>query len=156
KFASKISCVHIDEAYNVYTAGLPHHGEEAFWPAYSCLGEFQIILPKGTPFQALSTTLPPHILAVLKHELNIPPNHIEVRLSTNHPNTTYCTIPIVGGLHEFCNLNCLIPPQFHPPMEIPKTLIFHDCKQDATNATIYICEATEAVTKSRDHQTLPQ
>ncbi|KIJ12346.1 hypothetical protein PAXINDRAFT_83033, partial [Paxillus involutus ATCC 200175] len=89
------------------------------------------------PFQALSATLPPHVLAVLKHELNIPPNYIEVRLSTNRPNITYCTVPIVGGQREFRNLNCLIPPQFHPPMEIPKTLVFHDCKQDATNATIY-------------------
>ncbi|KIK73348.1 hypothetical protein PAXRUDRAFT_178704 [Paxillus rubicundulus Ve08.2h10] len=40
KFASKISCVHVDKAHNVYTAGLPHHGEEAFQPAYGCLGEF--------------------------------------------------------------------------------------------------------------------
>ncbi|KAF8836267.1 hypothetical protein BDN67DRAFT_911506, partial [Paxillus ammoniavirescens] len=64
-FVQKISCVHIDEAYNIYTAGSANHGEEAFQPAYGKLGEFHILLIKGTPFQALSATLPPHILAVV-------------------------------------------------------------------------------------------
>ncbi|KAG1901029.1 P-loop containing nucleoside triphosphate hydrolase protein, partial [Suillus fuscotomentosus] len=31
-FTQCIKCVHIDEAHNIYTAGLPHHGEEAFRP----------------------------------------------------------------------------------------------------------------------------
>ncbi|KAF9226186.1 hypothetical protein BS17DRAFT_684743, partial [Gyrodon lividus] len=26
-FSKKISCVHVDEAHNIYTAGLAHHGE---------------------------------------------------------------------------------------------------------------------------------
>ncbi|KAF9223246.1 hypothetical protein BS17DRAFT_781555 [Gyrodon lividus] len=54
-----------------------------------------------TSFQALSATLPPHILAVLKHELKVPPGHVEVRLSINRPNITCCTVPIVGGLGFF-------------------------------------------------------
>ncbi|KAG2058724.1 hypothetical protein BDR06DRAFT_875580 [Suillus hirtellus] len=29
-FTQRIKCVHIDEAHNIYTAGLLHHGEEAF------------------------------------------------------------------------------------------------------------------------------
>ncbi|KAG1846147.1 P-loop containing nucleoside triphosphate hydrolase protein, partial [Suillus tomentosus] len=29
-FINRIKRVHIDEAHNIYTAGLPHHGEEAF------------------------------------------------------------------------------------------------------------------------------
>ncbi|KAF8135385.1 hypothetical protein EV363DRAFT_1159561, partial [Boletus edulis] len=43
-FRNKIHRVHIDEAYNIYTAGLPHHGEAAFHPAYSKLGEFRVLL----------------------------------------------------------------------------------------------------------------
>ena len=44
---------------------------------------------------------------------------------------------IVGGTRSFRNFDCLIPAHFHPPMEIPKTLIFHDCKQEATDAASY-------------------
>lgn len=33
-FMSKIRRVHVDEAHNIFTAGLPHHGEAAFRPAY--------------------------------------------------------------------------------------------------------------------------
>ncbi|KAF9234844.1 P-loop containing nucleoside triphosphate hydrolase protein, partial [Melanogaster broomeanus] len=136
-FTCKIHRVHVDEAHNIYTAGLSHHGEEAFRPAYGKLGEFRVLLPKGTPFQALSATLPPHILAVVKKELMITPNYLELRLSTNRPNITYATVTLVGSLRNFRNLDFLVPPVFHPPMTIPKTLVFHDCKQDATDAATY-------------------
>ena len=53
----------------------------------------------------------------------------------------YATLPLVGSLRNFQNLEFLIPPpMFHPPMVIPKTLVFHDCKQDATDAATYIDE----------------
>ncbi|KAG0698346.1 hypothetical protein DFH29DRAFT_778620, partial [Suillus ampliporus] len=55
----------IDEAHSIYTAGLSHHGEEAFQPAYGKLGELCVLLSKGTAFQALSATLPPHILSTI-------------------------------------------------------------------------------------------
>ncbi|KIJ05208.1 hypothetical protein PAXINDRAFT_93756, partial [Paxillus involutus ATCC 200175] len=59
----------VDEAHNIHTAGLSHHGEDAFRPAYGRLGDFRILLPKGIPFQALSATLPLHILMTIKREL---------------------------------------------------------------------------------------
>ena len=49
----------------------------------------------------------------------------------------YATTPIIGTLHDFHNFNCLIPTNLHPPMDIPKTLVFHDSKQDATDAARY-------------------
>ncbi|KAG2090595.1 uncharacterized protein F5147DRAFT_620217 [Suillus discolor] len=52
-FTQHIKRVHIDEAHNIYTAGLPHHGEEAFRPAYGKLGELRVLLCKGTTFQDL-------------------------------------------------------------------------------------------------------
>ncbi|KAF8124050.1 P-loop containing nucleoside triphosphate hydrolase protein [Boletus edulis] len=137
-FNKKISRVHVDEAHNIYTAGLAHHGEDAFRPAYGKLGEFRILLPKGTPFQALSATLPHHILAAVKEQLLITSDCLEMKLSSNRPNITYATLPLVGGLRNFRNFNILLPHEFHPPMIIPKTLIFHDCKQDATNAATYV------------------
>ncbi|KAF8834573.1 hypothetical protein BDN67DRAFT_873768, partial [Paxillus ammoniavirescens] len=137
-FSKRINRVHVNKAHNIYTAGLAHHREATFRPAYNKLGEFCILLPKSTPFQALSATLPPHILAAVKEQLMISSNCLEIRLSTNRSNIMYATIPLVGSLHNFHNFNFLIPPEFHPPMAIPKTLVFHDCKQDATDAAAYV------------------
>ena len=137
-FNQKISRVHVDEAHNIYTAGLAHHGEDAFRLAYGKLGKFHVLLPKGTPFQALLVTLPRHILATVKEQLLMPLGYLEMKLSSNRPNTTYATIPLAGGLRNFRNFDLLLPQQFHPPMVLPKTLVFHDCKQDATDATAYV------------------
>lgn len=63
---------------------------------------------------------------------------LEIKLSSNQPNITYATLPLVGGLRNFHNFNLLLPQEFHPPMVILKMLIFHDCKQDATNAAEYV------------------
>ncbi|KAF8836200.1 hypothetical protein BDN67DRAFT_911642, partial [Paxillus ammoniavirescens] len=68
-FTSKISRVHVDEAHNIYTAGLSHHGEDAFRLAYGRLGYFRVLLHKGIPFQVLSVTLPPHVLMTIEREL---------------------------------------------------------------------------------------
>jgi superfamily II DNA helicase RecQ len=136
-FTQRIKSVHIDEAHNIYTAGLPHHGEEAFRPAYGKLGELRVLLCKGTTFHALSATLPRHILSTVQHELMFSSDHISLALSTNRPNITYATTPIIGGLRNFRNFDCLIPENYAPPMMIPKTLIFHDNKQEAATAAAY-------------------
>ncbi|KIK73602.1 hypothetical protein PAXRUDRAFT_793764 [Paxillus rubicundulus Ve08.2h10] len=52
-------------------------------------------------------------------------------------NVVYATTSVIGSLRNFHSLDCLIPPKFHPPMVIPKTLVFHDCKQEASDAAIY-------------------
>lgn len=57
--ASKIRRVHADEAHNILAAGLPHHGQAAFRPAYGQLGELRVRLTSGTPIQALSATFSP-------------------------------------------------------------------------------------------------
>ena len=41
-------------------------------------------------------------------------------------------------LYNFENFSFLIPSMFHPPMLIPKMLVFHDSKQDATEAATFI------------------
>ncbi|KAJ7875905.1 hypothetical protein B0H14DRAFT_2158169, partial [Mycena olivaceomarginata] len=49
--------------------------------------EFRIRLPKGTPFQALSGTLPPHIKTAIHNHLNFDPDRaVSLKLSSNRPN----------------------------------------------------------------------
>ena len=136
-FMKKIRRVHVDEAHNIYTAGLPHHGEDAFRPAYGRLSEFRAVLPAGIPFQALSATFPPHIYNTVQRELAMSSNLVSIRLSTNRPNIMYATTPIFGTLHDFRNFNFLIPTNLHPLMDIPKALVFHDSKLDDTGAAQY-------------------
>ena len=125
-FAQKITCVHVDKAPNIHTAGLPHYGEDAFWLAYGKLGLLHVFLSSSTPVQALSATLPNHILATVKSVLALSPDALELHLSTNHQNIMYATLPIVGNLHNFNNLCFLIPLSSDSSMAVPKTLVFHD------------------------------
>lgn len=67
----------------------------------------------------------------------MPPDHIHIALSANRQNITYATTPLIGGPRNFHNFDLLIPAEYRPPMMIPKTLIFHDNKQEAADAAAY-------------------
>ncbi|KAF8420757.1 hypothetical protein L210DRAFT_844178 [Boletus edulis BED1] len=47
-FAKTIQRVHIDEAHNIHTSGLLHHGEDAFRPVYGQLAEFRASLRQSS------------------------------------------------------------------------------------------------------------
>ncbi|KAJ7772814.1 hypothetical protein B0H14DRAFT_3859400 [Mycena olivaceomarginata] len=69
-FLKTIARVHVDEAHFHYLAGLPQHGLPPFRPAWGTLNEFRLRLPKGTPFQALSGTLP-HIKTAIHNPVDL-------------------------------------------------------------------------------------
>lgn len=130
KFLDRIRRVHIDEAHNVYTSGTSHDGRPAFRPAWGTLNEFRVRCNKTTSFQALSATLPKHILSVVDEKLGLSHTRRLIKLSVNRPNIVYATHTLIGGTKNFRNLDCIIPRQFHPPMRLPKLLIFHDNKAE--------------------------
>ena len=53
KFQKLIRRINVDEAHNIYTAGLPHHGLDAFCPAWGRLGELKALLPSSIFFRSL-------------------------------------------------------------------------------------------------------
>ena len=67
----------------------------------------------------------------------MPPDHIYLALSANRQNITYATTPPLGGPRNFHNFDFLIPAEYRPPMMIPKTLVFHDNKQEAADVAVY-------------------
>ncbi|KAJ7254872.1 P-loop containing nucleoside triphosphate hydrolase protein, partial [Mycena rebaudengoi] len=135
RFVKTIARVHIDEAHNHYTAGLPLYGLPPFRPAWGALNELKMRLPKGTPFQALSGTFPPHIKAALIEHLNFDPNTlVSLKLSSNRPNTIYATHQIVGNLKDFRNLDFLVSIPFKPLL---KAIVFHDDTQQCADAATY-------------------
>ena len=137
-----IKHVHIDEAHTIYTAGISLYGEPPFRPAWGLLGELRLILPKNTPFQALSGTLPPHITLCVTEKLLFPSDYIKIGLTSNRPNITYATRAVTGLLTNFRNLQFLIPADHgnrsFDPRIIPKTIIFHDNLHEAANAAIFL------------------
>jgi len=136
-----IKRVHVDEAHSIYTAGIPLYGQPAFRPAWGNLGELRLLLPKNIPFQAFSGTLPPHITHCVTEKLLFPSDYVTISLTSNRPNITYATHPIIGSLSNFRNLQFLVPEhgdQAFDPKVIPKTIIFHDNVQEAANAANYL------------------
>jgi superfamily II DNA helicase RecQ len=133
--------VHVDEAHYIYTAGIPLYGQPAFRPAWGQLGELRLWLPKNTPFQALSGTLPRHIINCITDKLLFQSDYVPIHLSLNRPNITYATHPISGSLSNFRNLQFLIPEHGDQPFDpklIPKTIIFFDNLQEAASAANYL------------------
>lgn len=139
QFTEKIAVLHIDEAHFIYSAGLPHYGLPAFRSAWARLGELRIKLRKGLPVQALSGTQPPHIKKVIKSSLLMNDAKMcSIKLSSNRPNIAYATHAIAGGkLTDFRNLDFLVPFPFPEGYIFPKTLVFHDSRDIATNAAQY-------------------
>ena len=141
QFSKLIKRVHVDEVHTVYTAGISLYGQPAFRPAWGSIGELRLLLPKNTPFQALSGTLPPHIIKSITDKLLFPSEYVTIGLTANRPNITYATHPITGSLSSFQNLRLLIPDHGNETFDhkvIPKTIIFHDNLQEAANAANYL------------------
>ncbi|KAJ7870212.1 hypothetical protein B0H14DRAFT_2345756, partial [Mycena olivaceomarginata] len=100
-FVKTIARVHVDEAHNIYTTGMPLYVLPAFRPSWGA-NELRIRLPKGTPVQALSATFPPHIKSIVIDHLNFDPKSLlSIGLSCNRPNIIYATYRIVGSLSDF-------------------------------------------------------
>ncbi|KAJ7436728.1 hypothetical protein FB451DRAFT_969590, partial [Mycena latifolia] len=135
-FTKTIARVHVDEVHFLHTAGLPHYGLPAFRPAWGCLNDLRIRLPKGTPIQVLSGTFPPHIKSAVIHNLNFDPaTLISLKLSSNRPNTIYATHRIVGSLSDFRNLDFLIAIPF---TKLLKVVVYHDNTQQCSDAASYL------------------
>jgi hypothetical protein len=138
-FVKLIKRIHIDEAHFIYNAGMEHYGLPAFRDAWGRLAEFCIKLGKGVPAQALSGMQPPHIKKmIIEHLLFDETKLCSIKLSSNHANTVYATHPIVGERSDFCNLDFLVPDNCPTDICFPKTIVFHDDSDEASNTALYI------------------
>ncbi|KAJ7448715.1 P-loop containing nucleoside triphosphate hydrolase protein [Mycena latifolia] len=137
-FVAKIARVSVDEAHNIYTAGTVINGRAPFRPAWGGLGEVRARLSKNTSWQALSATMPSYIHKAIHQSLGLPPDTLTIRVSINRPNVIYATHKLVDGRNNPHNLDCIIPRPFHPPMRLPKLVIFHGEKVETSNLAQYL------------------
>ncbi|KAF8265910.1 hypothetical protein EI94DRAFT_1702138 [Lactarius quietus] len=57
QFQKHITCVIVNKAYNIHTAGLPHYGLDAFCPAWGRLDELKAIIPQNPTIKKKSCNL---------------------------------------------------------------------------------------------------
>ena len=137
-FRERVKRLFVDEAHNIATSGLPRDGQEAFRPAWAKLNEVRLRLPKAISVQALSATIPNHILDIVDKHLLLSPEHRIISLSINRPNIMYANHLLVGGINNYKNLDCIIPADLHPPIRLPKLLIVHDDKAEVSRVATYL------------------
>ncbi|KII90888.1 hypothetical protein PLICRDRAFT_158307 [Plicaturopsis crispa FD-325 SS-3] len=139
RFVSLVKRVHVDEAHTIYTAGISKHGEPAYRPAWGQIGNLRVLLQKGTPFQLLSASLTDHTLRIVKEKTLMHQQCFTVRTSTNRPNITYATVPLVGGASNLSNLDFLVPENYTESMgQIKKTVVFHDSRPQSSDVSSYL------------------
>ncbi|KAJ7759810.1 P-loop containing nucleoside triphosphate hydrolase protein [Mycena maculata] len=133
KWVKKIKLLQIDEAHFVETTGQAKGDEAAFRPAYSDLGErLRVHLPTSTPCTAYSASMPGYVMDLLMKTLRMDAaNTIKLELTTNRPNLIYATIPIIGSIDNFRNLDFFFPTPIPPSYRPPKSIIFLDNKLKA-------------------------
>jgi superfamily II DNA helicase RecQ len=135
-YQKHIARVIVDEAHNIYTAGLPHYGLDAFRPAWGRLDELRAILPASVRWAFLSATLPPHIRGCIEKRL-LKPGYVSVHVSSNRPNTTYATHEVVNNVEDLCNYECFLACPFSLAGQ-PRVLIFVDNKELACRISSHL------------------
>ncbi|KAJ7100305.1 P-loop containing nucleoside triphosphate hydrolase protein [Mycena crocata] len=133
KWVKKIKLLQIDEAHFIATTGQAKNDEEPFRPAYKDLGErLRVHLPSTTPCTAYSASMPPTVMNLLTKTLRMDPeNTVKLELTTNRPNLIYATIPMIGSIDNFSNLDCVLPTEMPPNYQPIKGIIFLDNKLKA-------------------------
>jgi superfamily II DNA helicase RecQ len=137
KFVNTIKIVHIDELQTIWAAGIAKYGQPAFCPAYGRFNVFRLLFQKSTTVLGFSTTLPPHILSVVKTKMSLRNDHFHIHHTCNRPNIMYATKEIVSSLLDYRNLNLILPTECSSPNQIPLTIVFHDKVKECSDAALY-------------------
>ena len=119
--APKILSIAVDEAHVV------SHWGTAFRKQYAELGCLRAILPKGTPFVAMSATLSPRVRRdVLKKLQFDEKNYININIGNDRANVSIMVRAIHNPMNTFSDLDFVIPDGVKCVDDIPKTLVYAD------------------------------
>ncbi|KAJ7177298.1 P-loop containing nucleoside triphosphate hydrolase protein [Mycena crocata] len=141
KWTKKVKLLQIDEGHFISTVGQPTQDSSvAFRPAFSDLGErLRIHLPASTPCAVYSASMPPDVIELIMKTLRMAPEKtVKLELCTNRPNLIYATIPMMGTLDNFANVDFLIPDPFPPNYIFDKSMTFIDDKLKSASLAEYL------------------
>ena len=117
----RILSIVVDEAHVV------SHWGAGFRKQYAELGTLRAILPKGTPFVAMSATLAPRVRHDVLKKLQIDEkNYINIDIGNDRPNVSIIVRAIHNPMNTFSDLDFVIPSDVMASGDIPKTFIYAD------------------------------
>ncbi|KIJ91905.1 hypothetical protein K443DRAFT_135401 [Laccaria amethystina LaAM-08-1] len=119
--ASRILSVVVDEAHVV------SHWGTSFRKQYAELGILRAILPKSTPFVAMSATLAPRVRDDILKKLQFnEKNYVDINIGNGRPNISIVVCGIQNPMNTFSDLDFVIPIGVKSVDNIPKTFIYTD------------------------------
>ncbi|KXN82415.1 Werner syndrome ATP-dependent helicase, partial [Leucoagaricus sp. SymC.cos] len=125
EFIPRILAVVIDEAHVV-----SHWGAD-FRKAYGRLGILRALLPRHTPFVAMSATMPPRVRSDVITKLNFTEDEFaSLDLGNDRPNVSMIVCPIHNPMNTYSDLQFVIPKDTQHAHEIKKTFIYADRIED--------------------------
>ncbi|KDQ51993.1 hypothetical protein JAAARDRAFT_62158 [Jaapia argillacea MUCL 33604] len=120
EFGKRILSVVIDEAHVV-----SHWGSQ-FRKKYGSLGILRAFLPQGTPFIAVSATLPPRIRADVLTKLQFPKDHVVIDVGNDRPNVSIVVHAFQHPMNSFADLDFVIGSGITSGSQIKKTFVYTD------------------------------
>ncbi|EFI28041.1 ATP-dependent DNA helicase RecQ [Coprinopsis cinerea okayama7 len=129
----RVMSIVVDEAHVV-----SHWGTD-FRKKYGTLGILRALLPKGTPFVAMSATLPNRVRSDLLYKLHFHKNdYIDLNLGNDRPNVSIVVRPMHHPMNTFRDLRFLIPENMTSPSDIKSGYIYADQLTTATGMMDYL------------------
>lgn len=117
----RVLSVVVDEAHVV------SHWGSGFRKKYGALGVLRALLPKETPFVAMSATLPARVRRdVLKKLQYDEDNYTYLNIGNDRPNVSLVVRAIQNHMNTFSDLDFIIPSDTQTAEDIPKTFVYAD------------------------------
>jgi hypothetical protein len=130
-FSKRVISVVIDEAHVV------SHWGKSFRKKYAEISLVRAFLPKGTPFAALSATLPARIRADVASKLRMK-DYVWLHVGNDRPNVSLAVRAIHSSMNSFTDLDFIIPENIVSPHGISKTFIYTDNINEGINMQTYL------------------
>ena len=111
----------VDEAHVV------SHWGSGFRKKYGSLGILRAIIPKGTPFVAMSATLSEHIQLDVLEKLQFKKGgFVDLDISNDRHNVSLVVHTIHNTMNTYSDLDFLIPVEAKDPSEVKRAYIYAD------------------------------
>ncbi|KAJ3574267.1 hypothetical protein NP233_g1884 [Leucocoprinus birnbaumii] len=131
----RIMAIVVDEAHVV-----SHWGTD-FRKMYGRLGILRALLPRNTPFVAMSATLPPRVRRDVLTKLHLNDEEtVMLNLGNDRPNVSLVVRPIHNSMKSFGDLAFVIPEDLERMQDIKKTFIYADSIDDGYAIHDYLRE----------------
>lgn len=135
EMARRILAIVVDEAHVVSFWGTD------FRKKYGTLGILRALLPRSTPFVAMSATLAPRVRADVLNKLQYNQNNfVDINLGNERENVSIVVRSMHHAMNTYRDLDFLIPPDLRSSKDIKKAFVYADTLAVATDIEDHLYE----------------